>query len=507
MVEFRDVVCAAAPILLFTWLLAGMKLPAAKAAACGLIAAVAFGIWPFSGTIGLLGWSAAKGSWNAFAIFMVIAPALFIYELLLKAGMFEAIQHKVEAGIQNQLLRVLFVGWTFSSFLQSITGFGVPVAVTAPVLVSLGLDPLRAVLICILGHAWGGTFGTLALAWDSLFLQVPEAANAADLLLYTCILLWVYNFICGLLIYLLYQGKAVKLRNLGIVALLSALQGGGQLLFARLNPSIACFMASILSMCGIFVMDRLGRCSGRKHEKDGISILHAIFPFVVLTGFVLLCLLIRPVNRFLSRYQIGLPVPDGEGGWSMYSPLSIFTHSGTLLLVTSLISLVFYHRKGYLKSADIRAAGQNALKKATSAIFPILLLLIMSKVMDATGEILTLANGIAGLLATVYPVAAPLVGILGSFVSSSNMSSNILFAGFQYQAAQVIGTNPAAILAAQTAGGSVGNLIATSNIVLGLSTAGAPEREGDVLHFMLPVALGCGLLLGLLTFCFCWIVQ
>lgn len=503
MVELRDAICAGAPIALFTFLLAGVKVPATKAATCGLAAAVVSGMLFFSCSFELLGWSAAKGTWNALVIFTVITPALFIYELLRRAGMFEVIRRKVEFGIRSDLLRVLFVGWAFSSFLQSITGFGVPVAVTAPILVSLGLDPIRAVLICILGHAWGGTFGTLALAWDSLFLQVPEASNASHLVFYTCILLWVYNFICGLLICLLYRGRAVRPHDLGTAAFVSAFQGGGQLIFAQISASTACFMGAVLSMGGIFVISCLDKSERRTTERSDVPLLHIVFPFVVLTGFVLFCLLIRPVNRFLSAYQVGLPIPDGAGGWRIYSPLSIFTHSGTLLLASGILSLLFYWYKGYLGGAEIWLAARDALKKATGSIIPILLLLMMSKVMDGTGQILALANGIAGALAPVYPAVAPLVGVLGSFISSSNMSSNILFAGFQYQAAQVIGANPAAILAAQTAGGSVGNLVATSNIVLGLSTAGAPEREGEVLRFMLPVALGCGLVLGLLTVCFC----
>lgn len=503
MVELRDVICAGAPIALFTLLLAGAKIPAAKAAACGLAAAVVSGMLFFSCSLSLLGWSVAKGTWNALVIFTVITPALFIYELLRRAGMFEEIRRRVESGIRGDLLRVLFVGWAFSSFLQSITGFGVPVAVTAPILVSLGLDPIRAVLICILGHAWGGTFGTLALAWDSLFLQVPEVSNVPDMVFYTCILLWVYNFICGLLICLLYRGRTVRPRDLGVTALVSAFQGGGQLIFAQISTSTACFMGAVLSMGGILVMSRLGRDGRRTEERSDVPFLHIVFPFVILTGFVLCCLLIRPVNRFLGACQVGLPVPDGAGGWSIYSPLSVFTHSGTLLLVSGVLSLLFYRRKGYLGGAEIKLAAGDALKKAVSSISPILLLLMMSKVMDGTGQILALANGIAGGLAPIYPAMAPLVGVLGAFISSSNMSSNILFAGFQYQAAQVVGVDPAAILAAQTAGGSVGNLVATSNIVLGLSTAGAPEREGEVFRFMIPVAVGCSLVLGLLTVCSC----
>ena len=63
---------------------------------------------------------------------------------------------------------VLLICWLFSSFLQGITGFGVPVAVCAPILIALGVQPLWSVIITLLGHAWANTYGTFALAWDAL---------------------------------------------------------------------------------------------------------------------------------------------------------------------------------------------------------------------------------------------------------------------------------------------------------------------------------------------------
>ena len=66
---------------------------------------------------------------------------------------------------------MLAIGWVFVSFLQGITGFGVPIAVGAPLLLGIGLDPLMAVVIPMVGHAWGGTFGTLAVAWEQLVAQ------------------------------------------------------------------------------------------------------------------------------------------------------------------------------------------------------------------------------------------------------------------------------------------------------------------------------------------------
>lgn len=496
-----DIGLSMAPIVLFILLLVGGKRTSACAAAVGLLTAVGVAVFRFSTDGTALFWEGVKGTWNAFTIFTVILSAMFIYELLRRAGMFERIRREMEAVIGDDLLRVLFIGWAFTSFLQSITGFGVPVAVAAPILVSFGISPIRSVAICILGHAWGGTFGTLAMAWDSMLIQVPQAAEDPNLALYTCLMLWVYNFICGLAIGVFYKGKGLRMGDVGTIVLISGLQGGGQLLFAQWNTSTACFLASMLSMGGILAVNALlykKKADRPKGEKECVG-LPMVFPFLVLTVLVVVCLFFRPVYQYLSQWVVGPLIPGPGGTRQIYSPMSVLTHSGTLLLVTGGITGIYYKWKGHLDAAALIGSARDAMGKALSSILPIFLLIVMSKVMDGSGQIYALANGISGVLGRAYPLVAPSVGILGAFISSSNMSSNILFSGFQNHVAQLIGADGAAILAAQTVGGSVGNLTATSNMVLGLATTGEPGKEGALMHLMIPIALGCGLLLGVIT--------
>ena len=55
---------------------------------------------------------------------------------------------------------------------------------------------------------------------------------------------------------------------------------------------------------------------------------------------------------------------------------------------------------------------------------------------------MVLANGIASVLGEVYVILAPFVGLLGTFMTGSNMSSNILFGGFQMTTANLLGVDP-----------------------------------------------------------------
>ena len=82
----------------------------------------------------------------------------------------------------------------------------------------------------------------------------------------------------------------------------------------------------------------------------------------------------------------------------------------------------------------------------------------MSKFMSSSGQIYVLSQGIVKVLGRYYVIAAPFFGMLGSFITSSNMSSNILLGNFQSTAAGILGINPAITASLQTVGGVLGNV-------------------------------------------------
>ena len=96
----------------------------------------------------------------------------------------------------------LYLQWAgfFESFLQGITGFGVPVAVGAPLLIGIGVKPLWAVIIPLIGQAWGNTFGTLGAAWDSLAMSAGLAVGSSEYLttaMWTAFFLFIWTAIGG----------------------------------------------------------------------------------------------------------------------------------------------------------------------------------------------------------------------------------------------------------------------------------------------------------------------
>jgi lactate permease len=129
----------------------------------------------------------------------------------------------------------------------------------------------------------------------------------------------------------------------------------------------------------------------------------------------------------------------------------------------------------------------RAARKASPAV---LLLVSVATVMADAGMVRTVAVGVAEVTGDVYPALAGVVGALGSFVTGSTTSSNALFAALQADIAEVIDVPPVLLVAAQLAGGNVGNAVAPVVVVLGAAAVGVRDRVGEVLRLvLLPAAV------------------
>ncbi len=112
--------------------------------------------------------------------------------------------------------------------------------------------------------------------------------------------------------------------------------------------------------------------------------------------------------------------------------------------------------------------------------------------------VLTSHSGMTNLLAqglgrafgaTAYPFLSTYIGALGAFITGSNNNSNVLFAILQMNTAELLGLSVPLILGAQTAGGSIGSIMAPAKIIVGCSTVGLEDEEGTVMGKVITLAL------------------
>ena len=161
---------------------------------------------------------------------------------------------------------------------------------------------------------------------------------------------------------------------------------------------------------------------------------------------------------------------------------------------------MFSQKNGWVKKENAKEVLRRSFKKTGPSAVAVLGFILMSRMMGGTGQTVILAQGIAATFGVYYAILAPVIGMLGSFMTSSNMASNILFGEFQLTTSSILDLNTAAILGSQTAGGAIGNTLSPGNIILGTTTAGILGKEGLVLKKVLPITLTTAVIVGAILF-------
>lgn len=510
------------PLALLLLLMLGARWGVAEAGPLAWIAALLVAILYFDAPLEVVGFENAKGIWSALTVLYVVWASILIYEVSHEGQAFEPLRRGITRLLPDPLLQVLAFGWAFASFLQGVTGFGVPIAVCAPLLVGIGVRPLYAVAIPLIGHAWNNTFGTLAVAWLGLKeVTGMEPALAAETALYAASFIWVLNLLGGFLVCWLYDRWQGIRQGLPVILVMSLLQGGLTLGLSQWNDTLNGFIASSVAFASIFMLGRMRRyrtarpatsrvfTEERQQDEDAangtpadMTIHQAFIPYYALLAVTFGVLLIAPVKAALGTWSFGLSFPETMTGLGFVRAESVarfapLVHAGTFLMLAALAGYVAFRRLGTIRSGGLGRIIRHTVDKSIPSTIAVVAMIAMSNVMAGSGAVSVLAEGVAAATGEAYGFLAPMVGGLGSFMTTSNLASNLLFGTFQQSTAEVTGLLSAAILGAQTAGAAAGNMIAPGNVLLGTTTAGILGKEGDILKVTIPLFAMVAMIIGI----------
>ena len=500
------------PIVLLLILIIIFKINIVKSAIVALIITLITSKFIYKANILLIWNEILKGAWSSLNVISVIWTAIFLSEVVNKANIFEVFKSELHTIIPNETLQILTIAWVFPSFLQGITGFGVPVAICAPLLVGLGINPISAVVMTLLGQAWGSTFGTLALAWNAMVDQTSLSTSYTNLMetaFYSAILIWVWNLISGAMILIIYKKKNIKTKEIITVLFISFIHGIGQLYFIRISTTLACFIPSVIAIVGILLLGKLSwyKDEDNSYDKQSIKKLNkAFFTYYLLTALILIVLLVSPIKDFLEGVSLSLSFPRTETGYKFvnesvanYSPVYIFTHASLFLFISGLFGYFYYRKINWIESPEMKSILNYVVKKSTPSTLAVLSFIVISKLMLGSGQIYVLSQGISIAVKRAYIFISPFIGLLGTFITSSNLASNILFGNFQETTAITLKLSSSLVLAAQTAGGAIGAVISPGNVVLGATTTNTLGKEDEILKKLIPIALLSTMLIGIIV--------
>ena len=97
-------------------------------------------------------------------------------------------------------------------------------------------------------------------------------------------------------------------------------------------------------------------------------------------------------------------------------------------------------------------------------------------------------------------LAAPLIGALGTFVTGSGTSSEVLFGNVQLEAAKAIGMNEYWLVASNSLGTGAGKMLAPQSIAIGCAACDVTGKDGEILAKIAPYAFAYVIVMALLIY-------
>ena len=514
-----DWLLALLPPLAVLGLMIAFRWDSGRAGLAGWLAAVILAAARFGAGADALGVAQLEALILVVDVALIVWGALLLYQTVERAGALAVIADALARLSTDRLVQALLLGWVFASFLQGIGGFGVPMAIVAPLLIGIGVPRGRAVVIPALGHSWAVTFGSLGVPFvvliETVDLPGEQLAGPAALLL------GALGYVVALMAAHALEGRAGIRRVLPFVVVVGTAMGAVQLALATNGlwtlGAVGAGLAGFAAAAGWLRWQRSRRpADAPVAAADGLQLNQRSRPrpplALAIAGYVILIALalplrgIEPLRAAVDRVALAvdLPATTTDRGWQMPSEedegFGIPAHPGLLIIYSSAIVFVLYRRRGCYDPGAGRAILAAATRQTRRVVPGILLMVALGATMARAGMIAVLAEGLGRVMSgALYAFAAPVIGALGAFVTGSNVSSNAVFGMPQRSTAELLALPVLIILGAQTAAAAVISVMSPAKVAVGASTVAA--AEGEVIRRL----LGYGAILVALTGVLTWI--
>lgn len=464
----------------------------------------------------------------ALSILIIVFGALFLLNTLKQIYALNAICNGFSKISEDRRVQCIVIVWLFGSFLEGVGGFGTPAAIAAPLLVALGFPPVAAVALALIGASPAVSFGAVGTPIIIGMSEGVPALSAENLNTIALIAISIDVVVASLFPLCL---SLLMTRFFG--ANKSWKEGFDVLplaLFAGLSFTLPAWLT--VYFIGIELPSLLGGITGllittfvisrgwlvpktvwtfpddklaEKREPEDtdrppLPLWKAWLPYLSAAMLLMLTRLPDlPLKTMLMSVKWQWNQIFDTPISASLSPLFL---PGTIFILVALVTMVVAQVK-LRQFADVTHHTTSKLWPAVLALgssVPMVRVFIHSGSNDSglTAMPLALADTAVSYVQGSWPVFAPFMGALGSFVSGSSTFSNMMFSGLQSQAASTLQLDQALILALQLLGSNAGNMICVANVVAAAAVVNLVGKEGQIIRAtVVPMFLYC-LIIGII---------
>ena len=487
------------PVLWLIVSLGVLKMPAHKTCSFTVILTLAIAIicWRMKFIDGIT--ATVEGMAIAlWPILLVIVAALFTYNLAVETKTMDVIKKMLSSITTDKRIQVLILAWGFGGFLEAVAGYGTAVAIPASILASLGFNPIFAAVICLLANTVPTAFGALGIPVTTL--ATVTGLEVVHLSYVTSIQLAGFIVLIPFLLVILTEKSIKALKGVVGITLVSGITFAvPQVFIAKyLGADLPALVASICSMACTILMAKAMNKEKVETKEDKIGLKEGVLawlPYILLCGLILIASpLVPSINSLLAKASSNIHIYTGDA--TSTTAFSWINTPGMMILIATFIAGLIQKLK-FTYMLDVLKRTVIQLK---TSFITIMSIVAISKIMSHSGMTSSISFGLCAITGSFYPLIAPLLGAIGTFVTGSDTSANILFGALQTEAAKSLSIDPYWIAAANTAGATAGKMISPQSIAIATSATGLIGSEGKILSTTVKYCLGYVIILGLIVY-------
>jgi lactate permease len=521
---------AVLPLLCLFLLLGVVRMQARWAALASLVVSMAVAVFVYGMPSGQTASGALEGAAiGFFPIIWIGINAIWLFKLTQESGHADVLRRTLARVSADQRVQAVLIAFCFGALLEALAGGGAPVAICAVLLISIGVEPVKAAAVCLIADTSPVAFGALGLPITVLAkitrlpvheISVMVGRQTPLLSLFIPLILifvidgrrglkevWPLALITGvsfslaqfagsmllpvelvdIVAALICAGVAVaflRVWSVGVMRSDLAVAGAGAPVHeARFDVPAGAAMAAAMPAGGKhFNRPAAGTSPVNAHvpaPDSTAEILRALAPY----GAVILVVALTQVGFIGHLLGVvtstfpwpGLHVVDPNG-----APVSAVSAKFEWLLSAGSIVLISGVLAAPVLRLGVSVATRTYLKNLHElrwAVFTVCCVVGIAYVMNLSGQIVTLGIWAAKAGPAFAPVS-PILGWFATALTGSDTSANALFGMLQLTTAHHTGLSDILLAAANTSGGVVGKAISPQNLAVGAVAVGMMGREG-----------------------------
>ncbi|WP_134701813.1 L-lactate permease [Ammoniphilus sp. YIM 78166] len=548
------------PIIAVALFLVALRWPASKAMpiSYGVVVILALFVWKVPGA--QVAAASVNGLVVAGTLLFIIFGAILLLNTLQESGGLKTIRQGFTDITPDRRVQVIIIAWLFGSFIEGAAGFGTPAAVAVPLMVGLGFPAVAAVMAGMIIQSTPVSFGAVGTpilvgigsglsSSDSVkeFASSMGYADWSQFLAMVGTKVALLHAIAGTLVPLFvvalmtkYYGKNKSFREglkIWKFALFSAFAMTIPYLIVAnvLGPEFPSMIGGLVGLAVVitaakkgFLMPSKSECwdfdrrdswdpewTGKIEIKDisskhgDMGMIRAWAPYILVGVFLVATRLkALPFMDLLRSWTVSFNNLFGTEITASFQPLYL---PGTIFILVSLITFFLHRMDGAAYARAWSSSAKTMLAASTALIFTVPMVQVF---INTGGGIagyermpIALAEGVAALTGSSWPIFAPFIGGLGAFVAGSNTVSNMMFALFQFGVGERIAVDPTWIVALQAVGGAAGNMICVHNVVAASAVVGLVGKEGFIIRQTIFPFTYYALVLGSIGYSIVWYSQ